>query len=1070
MKSVLGDAVIRLLNPITISSTSVQLHWTVEKPSPLFHGFQVLYRLVGYGGGGDDDDDDGGGGGGGSPWMSEEVRGASERAAVLSGLRKGAAYRVKVRPFHGDTRGEASAGRTLRTPEEAPGAPPQEVRLHPFTEENSTGVLVAWQPPPEEQHNGVLTEYKVWCGGNDSRLPVIRSVDGGTLSLTIPRLAGGVRYGLTVAAGNAAGVGPHSEPAYVLLDATSLSGPLERGDNVSLAEQISDVVRRPAFIAGIGTACWVVLMVFSVWLYRQRKKRAGLLGSSYASTSKVPSFTFTPSVTYQRGEGNNSTGRSGLMHVDASHHWLADTWPTAGGGHHHQQQHQQQHHQQGDCALGCCATAGVSSDSNLTNDHLPNFSQLGVGKERDAGCPSEAARDFKSSRALNGTAALLPTAAAANSVAAGGSSGSSGTSGSGDVCGGGGDDGEAAAAARASVRCCGGGGGGGRGAMKTFSSPGGREPWRRLPAAGSHEKPQPPPQPPQLQLQQLQPQPSPPSPPPSSPFYPTTERQNHQRHQRQQNRQRQQQQQQQGAAAAREVSPPRSPEDVEAVAGPTAVAGATTVAGATAVAGAGGEEGGGGLWGPGAEQGAIVTGRGARQPGLHWAHLLPPPPVHPDHHVLTPNEDGYESNGSFPHHRDDADDDADDDRPATAPAFPAASLRSLSPDAPARRAAAVGAPPSPAASYGHQSTATLTPSPPPRLGERAMGRHDTGSPPLSPSPTRATYYPSSFTQPPLFDDDDFSPPTNSPPTNSLPTNYLPTNSPPTNSPPTNDSAAATGFPAESAIRQCDLTLSLPEIGRPAAFTATVGGSLAGGSLVGGSLVGGSPAVAAAVVVGGGSGVERRGWGSDDDEDDDDERDFGDCESVGDEDDDEDDGDDDGDDDGGGEEEEEEERSGVAGELSPDVAGFARAIAMAAAAAAAERAEEAYGTAGAVERFAAPPMVSPGATPHGARKHRHRKGEANGFRREIPLDDLPPPPAPPPLGVSPPGAPPPPPPACRRGAADRHGDAPGKHRASRKPALLPETLPYSRPPPLPGRDGPASARGTSRARRRTETAP
>ncbi|XP_078478879.1 roundabout homolog 1-like [Lampetra planeri] len=250
MKSVLGDAVIRLLNPITISSTSVQLHWTVEKPSPLFHGFQVLYRLVGYGGGGGDDDDDGGGGGGGSPWMSEEVRGASERAAVLSGLRKGAAYRVKVRPFHGDTRGEASAGRTLRTPEEAPGAPPQEVRLHPFTEENSTGVLVAWQPPPEEQHNGVLTEYKVWCGGNDSRLPVIRSVDGGTLALTIPRLAGGVRYGLTVAAGNAAGVGPHSEPAYVLLDATSLSGPLERGDNVSLAEQISDVVRRPGVHRG----------------------------------------------------------------------------------------------------------------------------------------------------------------------------------------------------------------------------------------------------------------------------------------------------------------------------------------------------------------------------------------------------------------------------------------------------------------------------------------------------------------------------------------------------------------------------------------------------------------------------------------------------------------------------------------------------------------------------------------------------------------------------------------------------------------------------------------------------
>lgn len=57
--------------------------------------------------------------------------------------------------------------------------------------------------------------------------------------------------------------------------------------NVSLAEQITDVVKQPAFIAGIGGACWVILMGFSVWIYCRRKKRKEL--SHYTA-----SFAYTP--------------------------------------------------------------------------------------------------------------------------------------------------------------------------------------------------------------------------------------------------------------------------------------------------------------------------------------------------------------------------------------------------------------------------------------------------------------------------------------------------------------------------------------------------------------------------------------------------------------------------------------------------------------------------------------------------------------------------------------------------------------------------------------------------------
>lgn len=55
--------------------------------------------------------------------------------------------------------------------------------------------------------------------------------------------------------------------------------------NNSITEQITDVVKQPAFIAGIGGACWVILMGFSIWLYWRRKKRKGL--SNYAGWSLV---------------------------------------------------------------------------------------------------------------------------------------------------------------------------------------------------------------------------------------------------------------------------------------------------------------------------------------------------------------------------------------------------------------------------------------------------------------------------------------------------------------------------------------------------------------------------------------------------------------------------------------------------------------------------------------------------------------------------------------------------------------------------------------------------------------
>lgn len=81
----------------------------------------------------------------------------------------------------------------------------------------------------------------------------------------------------------------HPPPASHLLDsAGQMMDISEERDTLS---QISDVVKQPAFIAGIGATCWLILMIFSVWLYRHRKKRSGL-SSTYTGIRKGSFISF----------------------------------------------------------------------------------------------------------------------------------------------------------------------------------------------------------------------------------------------------------------------------------------------------------------------------------------------------------------------------------------------------------------------------------------------------------------------------------------------------------------------------------------------------------------------------------------------------------------------------------------------------------------------------------------------------------------------------------------------------------------------------------------------------------
>ncbi|XP_027136037.1 roundabout homolog 1 isoform X6 [Larimichthys crocea] len=341
----LGEVVIHLHNPTILSSSSVRVQWTVEQQSQYIQGFKVMYRPSPEGQQR-------------SEWAVFEVRTPGEDSAVVPQLRKGVTYEFKVRPFFNEFQGTDSDVKIGKTLEEAPSAPPREVTV---TEsgDNGTAIMVSWQPPPEEEQNGVVQEYKIWCLGNESRYHINRTVDGSTLSVLIPSLAPGIRYSVEVAASTGAGPGVKSEITFFQLDA---AGRITESVSIEnpLSQQISDVVKQPAFIAGIGAACWIILMVFSIWLYRHRKKRNGL-SSSYAGIRKVPSFTFTPTVAYQRGgEGVSSAGRPGLLNIgeSATQPWLADTWPNSCSNHN-------------DCSINCCTAGNGNSDSNLATYSRP---------------------------------------------------------------------------------------------------------------------------------------------------------------------------------------------------------------------------------------------------------------------------------------------------------------------------------------------------------------------------------------------------------------------------------------------------------------------------------------------------------------------------------------------------------------------------------------------------------------------------------------------------------------------------------------------------------------------------
>ncbi|XP_048418363.2 roundabout homolog 1 isoform X2 [Stegostoma tigrinum] len=251
----LSDARIYLDNVTVLpSSAHAYLHWKVISPSQNIEGFIVSFRFL-------------------MPlpveWMEQQVTYPLERSTVLTSLKRGYMYEFKVQAYSARFRSPDSNTVHGKVPEEVPDAAPHSV-IVATTESRNGSIVISWEPPPPESHNGIIKGYKVWCFGNETQHHRNWTVDGSTHRLEIPALNSGIEYRVQIAAINGAGVGVHTKPQSAYLD----SSDQEKSMESSLLGLVLEVVKQPVFIASAGSVLWVILMVFSACLYwRRRTKR-----------------------------------------------------------------------------------------------------------------------------------------------------------------------------------------------------------------------------------------------------------------------------------------------------------------------------------------------------------------------------------------------------------------------------------------------------------------------------------------------------------------------------------------------------------------------------------------------------------------------------------------------------------------------------------------------------------------------------------------------------------------------------------------------------------------------------
>ncbi|XP_065914678.1 protein sidekick-1-like isoform X2 [Dysidea avara] len=135
------------------------------------------------------------------------VTGHSTTSVTLTNLEENTHYTITVQTDSSGTLSDNSDVVSATTWADVPSSPPQNVMV---TSVNPSSLMVSWQPPPEVDHNGVITGYVIQfsrIGGSSDMVTVISGITH-TQSGLLPF----VDYSVIVAAMTVNGTGPFSNP------------------------------------------------------------------------------------------------------------------------------------------------------------------------------------------------------------------------------------------------------------------------------------------------------------------------------------------------------------------------------------------------------------------------------------------------------------------------------------------------------------------------------------------------------------------------------------------------------------------------------------------------------------------------------------------------------------------------------------------------------------------------------------------------------------------------------------------------------------------------------------------
>uniref|UniRef100_A0A671X466 Roundabout homolog 2-like n=1 Tax=Sparus aurata TaxID=8175 RepID=A0A671X466_SPAAU len=251
----------------------------VALQSRYVQGYRIFYRTIG------------------SSWLVQDVEATSDHSTILVDLHSSTEYEVKIRPYFNELQGHDSL----------------------MVRAGEIKCLYVFISLKIQTLTSLSAADQVWCLERENQIN--RTVDGAVLSILLTGLLPDVRYTVVVAAVTSLGVGAQSPPVSL-----HFFPPPRRKNptvNLSISEQITNVIRQPAFIAGLGVAAWLVLMGFSGWMYCRHRRRKQL---GHYTTS----FAYTPAVGFAHGEGSGIiNGGPGLLGSNMGNYpWLADSWPT----------------------------------------------------------------------------------------------------------------------------------------------------------------------------------------------------------------------------------------------------------------------------------------------------------------------------------------------------------------------------------------------------------------------------------------------------------------------------------------------------------------------------------------------------------------------------------------------------------------------------------------------------------------------------------------------------------------------------------------------------------------------